>query len=681
MAPKLARTALCAAALAACVVLAAGCDDRGSKRSAEAATPAAADVPPAVATAAGGPWPGAVELARAGRSTDLLCDLAPASDTTDATRATTASATTAAIADAPLACECGRPSPACRVVDVRNDRRRAIAVAPGSALRAKVAPGDASELRFAVAVVGDGPLRIDVRMVVRTGGAATREWRRALQARDRWVDGAIDLGPLAGAEAVDVAFEAASGPAAPPGSLVALAAPRLVRPLDRAPADGRARVSNVVLYMIDTLRADRTSTYGYARDTTPRLSRLAAEGVTFDSAYSVASWTRPAVASLLTGLYPSAHGVDTSTGLAPAATTLAERFRRAGWSTWAFVASLQIYAKGLGFEQGFDRFVAFPGWFAPEARTYEINSELLPQLDAFGDEPFFLYVHAVDPHAPYDPPPGWLGRFGDPAYGGPVRPRKTQHMHLRPMHLAPDDLAFVRDLYDEEVLFQDAMLGVLLDRLAALGLDRSTIVIVVADHGEELFDRGDWEHGARLFEEQIHVPLVVRVPAMGAIGGRRVRSPVQIVDVAPTLERWFGLAGGPPSQGRDLTPLFAGDDDRERAVYCEERRPDLAFDLFALREGSWKLIRLASHGAGSIDLLFDLSADPGERETRSGAEPDRLAAMRSRLEAMRSSMAPTAPLASRPVELDEESRRRLEALGYVVPPAGERPPAPEPAGP
>jgi arylsulfatase A-like enzyme len=455
---------------------------------------------------------------------------------------------------------------------------------------------------------------------------------------------------------------------------VAIAAPRLVQPA-RAGAQAEAPVSNVIVYLIDTLRSDRTSTYGYHRPTTPNLDRLAREGFVFENAYSVASWTRPAVASLFTALYPSFHGVEVTTGLSRRATTLAERFRSGGWSTAAFVGNVQIYGAGLELEQGFDRFFVFPGWFGPVPQTWEINQVLLPHLEEARDEPFFLYVHAMDPHAPYSPPSRWRGHYGDSAYGGPVQPRFTQHMHLRPMRLAPDDLAYVRDLYDEDVRYQDAMLGELLDALERTGLDRTTLVVVVADHGEELFERGDWEHGERLFEELIRIPLVVRVPGAPALAGRRVAAPVQIVDLMPTLLGRFALPGAGGGHGRDLfrtalAPASAGA--QARPVYCEELRGDRTFDLYSWTDGGWKLIRMQRHGGGVLDLLYDLGRDPGEQRSVAGSEPERLASLQRAMAAFRDELRARDPgLAAPAAGLDDNTRRRLEALGYVAPgPAG-----------
>ncbi len=637
-----------------------------------------------------------LRLSRVGRSDDLLCALAPAA----------VEGALGLAASAPYACECGHPTTTCRQVDVRDDRRRSILVPPGGTLRTTIVPAGARELRFAVASLGQSPTVLDVRLrVLDPTARRARGWQRRMRLADRWAEGSIDLSFLGGDQAV-IEVRVAPGPKAQADSVVAVAAPRLVvpaAPAERSASGGHAvsavlageqpvaaelaerptrapsgagsapapAVSNIVVYLIDTLRADHTSAYGYARPTTPRLEELARSGVLFENAFSVAGWTRPATASLLTSLYPGVHGVHTESGLSEGMVTLAERLRAAGWSTWAFVANVQVFGPGLGFEQGFDRFVALPGKHAGQVpRTEEVNALLEPQLDELGDEPFFLYVHTIDPHAPYDPPPGWRGRFGDPTHAGPLAPRDTFAVNLRQHAPSAADVAWVSDLYDEDILYQDEMLGVLLDGLARRGLDRSTLVVVLSDHGEELFEHGDWEHGDRLFEPLIRIPLVVRVPGVAPLAGRRVAAPVQIVDVMPTLLRWYGLPGVDACQGRDLTErIEAAPDAQRRPIYCEEAHPDEAHDLASLTEGRWKIIRRRRAGGAASDMLFDLARDPEERRDLAGTLGARHAMMARRLEAhARSLVEPFGQLPDAPrVRLDDATRRQLEALGYLQP--------------
>jgi arylsulfatase A-like enzyme len=302
------------------------------------------------------------------------------------------------------------------------------------------------------------------------------------------------------------------------------------------------------------------------------------------------------------------------------------------------------------------------------ARTAEVNTLVLPHLEAFGDEPFFLYVHVVDPHSPYDPPEAYRGVFTDPAYAGPITSAETFKDGLRGRRLSADDVAHVRALYDEDIRYQDAMFGAFLDRFRTLGLAPHTIGVVTSDHGEEFFEHGGWQHGRRLYEEQIRVPLLFWLPSVPSLAGRRVQMPVQIIDVMPTLLSWYGLDDSAPLHGRDLAPLLVGPSPSARPVepvYCEEIRAR-GYKLFSLTDGSWKLIHEV-HGGREKYRLFDLDADPGEQHDLAATEPERVAAIARRLADHRKELdRPGIERGDGQVgQLHEATRKQLEALGYV----------------
>lgn len=576
------------------------------------------------------------------------------------------------ITDSPEACDCGAASGVpCYHIDIDDDRRRALVLSSPARVDVPVDVGEARWLRFAVAALGHA---VDVHITVGAGHpAGASEWQGQLRPDQGWTEAGIELTSLAGSEATVTVRVTRR---ADPMGFLALAAPRLVTPSGTLAGAGP---TNIVVYMIDTLRADHTSLYGYDRATTPRLEQIGRAATVFERAYSPSAWTRPSTGSLFTSLYSRHHGAHSMQPMRRDVVTLAERFRAAGWSTWAFVTNGHVLDRHLNFDQGFDRFAAIRGVRGDNhARTEEVNAVLLPHLDQFADEPFFLYVHVVDPHSPYDPPERYRGLFTNPAYAGTLTPEDTVMRMLGPRTLSAADLAHVRALYDEDIRYQDDMLGVFVDRLQELKLAEQTLLVVTSDHGEEFLEHGHWEHGGRLFEEQVLVPLVVSVPGVPALAGRRVRAPVQIMDVMPTLLGWYGIGGRDACQGRDLSPLLLGlaAGVQSRPIYLEEIRWEQGAEVISLTEGSWKIIHQRARDTEQF-YLFDLAADPGEQESRVADDPQRLATLKAKLSARVRELSRSSPelSAARPAPLDEATRKQLRALGYLdAEQQGEAPP-------
>jgi arylsulfatase A-like enzyme len=542
-------------------------------------------------------------------------------------------------------------------VECGDDTRRALLLAcDGEAsLRFDAIPGDVLEFALALKDLAppqtpSAPASVDLELE-RADGTARRLASVDLAEPDRWHEGRVELGDAAGACKLNVrARSTGAHPALARLQRIALAEPTRIRAAATKPPD-------VLIYLIDTLRADHCSTFGYARATTPRLDELARDGVAFEQAYSQAPWTRPSVASLFTGLLPDGHGAGRRTGLSDSATTMAELLRASGRTTAAFISNSKVHAGGLGFERGFCRFVATD---APDrmVRSDAVGAAVLPWLQELRARPFFVYVHTLDPHNPYDPPPATRGRF-ERDYHGFVTPRTlTDELDAR-APLAPDDLAEAVALYDEEIAFNDAQLGVVLDELRRLGLYDETLIVVVADHGEEFGEHGRFGHGGRLWQELLRVPLVIKFPKSLGRPPARIAEPVRVVDVLPTILGALQVRPGRARfEGVDLGPRLGGAPVEGLPVIAEEEPA-----LRTLIEAPWKLIR----EGGAPDRLFDLAQDPHETKDLAAAQPERAQRLLNALDALNAEYLRQgfAPGRGRPFLPQQSDLKALRKLGYA----------------
>jgi len=455
----------------------------------------------------------------------------------------------------------------------------------------------------------------------------------------------------------------------PPGAFLILLVvlPALLLPACRhsdLPSRPAAR-PNVVLYLVDTLRADRLGCYGGPRPISPRLDAFAREGVLFENATAASAWTSPSVVSLWTGLTPLRHGVhERLDRLPPGLATLPGILHGEGYQTAAFVSSSVITAQ-FGFDRGFDVFrqevkEAIEATRPTSAWVNEQAFDWLSRRDR--DRPFFLYLHALDPHMPYSPPEPYRQRFApqvDPAAGSVahVVALRDGQIHPRP-HEADDLLA----LYDAEIAANDEAFGRLLDQLRSAGLWDSTLVVFVSDHGEEFFDHAGWEHGASLYQELLHVPLVIRDPTRRG-AGRRIAETVRQIDVLPTILDRLGTAAPREIDGRSLLPLLGGTAQRSRAPAAVSSLDLDGRRMESIILGRWKLIRTISNGrlpAGSE--LYDLANDPLERTNRATTDRGVAAGLGGLLQ--RAERDGGRATAADQVPLDSELDRELRALGY-----------------
>ena len=391
---------------------------------------------------------------------------------------------------------------------------------------------------------------------------------------------------------------------------------RLTALEQRAPAAPSGRVrrarlgqkANVVMFLVDTLRADALGAYGRQAPTSPHFDAFAREAVLFDDAWAQAPWTRPAVASIFTGLSVGSHGVGRfSRALPETAETLAEHLQQAGYRSAGFVANHVVNAR-FGFAQGFDN------WNDGATELYGASAQRLVEralrwLDS-SSQPFFLYVHTLEPHTPYAPAPeDWR----------PFRPPGPQHdveALLKQPRRTPEELRYVRSAYDGEVRANDRAFGLLLDGLRRRDRLDDTLVIFVADHGEEFQDHGALGHGHTLYQEQLRVPLAVRFPG-AAGGGRRVAQVVQQIDLLPSLLALLDVPVPADVEGRDLSLLWRQGDAQPQepgfvseALFSDTRKSAFRFGFLKLivNEDEPRLWR-----AGTPWELYDLARDPGEQ--------------------------------------------------------------------
>ena len=446
------------------------------------------------------------------------------------------------------------------------------------------------------------------------------------------------------------------------------------------------RPKNVLLLMIDTLRADHLGAYGYHRDTSPVLDQLAAEGVLFEDVTSAAPTTFPSINSLFTSRTPDLFYRTSAEdlGIPEELTTLAESLRAAGLQTAAISPSPVVrqapsyFNPYGGFGQGFDRFDESCGYKEQHVPSYttpcvnEKAMEILEELTAEGN-PFFFYVHYLDPHDPYVPPEE--DRLFSAEYESKlpfINEGRTYPLTRAlfgtadPVEFTERDIQHMIDLYDDEIRGVDAAVGELLARLDSLeGLD-DTLVVVIADHGESFLERPTaWQHGRSVYQSELHVPLMFRWPR-GLPAGERRSEAVCSIDVMPTILDLMGLE---PVEGMAGAPLLGSGEaaPRESNEVCfAAGRADWKAqnaNLLALRQGRAKIIYDRGQDAYEI---YNLSSDAGETNNLAPESwdeaPQNMLSLRSALDLF----GDLSPLETDDaVALDPEAEKALRALGYI----------------
>jgi arylsulfatase A-like enzyme len=426
---------------------------------------------------------------------------------------------------------------------------------------------------------------------------------------------------------------------------------------------------NIILITIDALRADHLGAYGYAKANTPNIDAFANEGVLFEQAISQAPWTFPSFASMFTSMYPADLNLSVdSRHISTMYTrfvdygevTLTEGLQDAGYRTQAVVTNPWLRPE-FGFAQGFDGFMQVdderiyhvrklegmsvfkiaqqvprvyraiesaytsvtgnPGqplvW---EVRADRVTEEAVSWLRDNRDAPFFLWVHYIDPHYPFDPPQGYRPAAEDVtaerlAY---LSSYNEEDVYTGRARLRPEDKAVMVELYDGEIAYNDVYFGQLLSEIDALGLRDNSVVILSSDHGDEFWEHGGYQHGHSLYDELIRIPFIMRGPGLFA-EPRRITDDVQHLDLMPTLLDLAGRSAPASAQGRSLLPLLRGDTPaEEHTAYSFAEALFLNEEQKAIRGGGLKLIH--SPSSDRIEL-YNLLRDPSEQHNLTESDP------------------------------------------------------------
>jgi arylsulfatase A-like enzyme len=471
------------------------------------------------------------------------------------------------------------------------------------------------------------------------------------------------------------------------------------------PASPRADAPDVVLISVDTLRADRLAAYGDTRSLTPEMNRFLAEGVVFEHALAASPWTVPSVASMLTGLPTAKHGAGLAGSSGPTfarspldgdQTTLAERFAAAGYRTRAVVAN-GFLTPWSGMAQGFDQFLnpfadaglvgllydmpltrgilaLTPAETWGDYRAEAVTNRALEWLAEDDSAPLFLWVHYIDPHVPLQRDPSVLDPLAVVEMTRQASPPvlddgtvvgdtfvATEPVRGGSLWLGPEDRLRLQDYYDLAVVYTDEHLGRVLQALRERSGDRPVVAALTADHGEEFWDHGQFEHGHDYYAEVTRVPLGFWSPGV-VPAGVVVPGSAGLVDVAPTLLTLAGLDGPDPQGPDEGRSLVAAWDEPEAwqtpLRFSEGNLYGLPAAL--LQDGLWKYLLRAN----GVEELFDAAADPGDTQNLVREHPDLVARYRTILQPRLDALV-EAGADGGPAEIDPEAAEALRALGYI----------------
>ncbi len=422
---------------------------------------------------------------------------------------------------------------------------------------------------------------------------------------------------------------------------------------------------NVILITIDTLRADHVSCYGYERETTPFLDSLAARGSLFRNCHAPSCWTPPSMASIFTSVYPRTHGVRRGVAkereihgqevLDESFLTLAESLKKAGYRTFGLSSNAHM-SRETGMAQGFDHFVA--QWFSQAKDIHDAALEIKAQLRS--GEPYFLWIHYLDPHSPYLARKPWIdtyARHPEHLDGWTAKTMEAMRADFGLVKNTPSIRETLIDLYDSEISHTDLFISRLFDEVVD---DRNALVIVSSDHGEAFAEHDFLGHAQSLYVEELKVPLIIALPN-DQVAGKTLTAAVSTVDIFPTVLDVLGIEIPAACRGRSVLGLMRGEEPEPRPLFAEF---DRGRSLAAIILDDWKLISAPEESTTAY--LFDLIVDPREQNNLAGTESakqmlDRLQPALARWQ--RDNPSFDAPRGK--INLTPDQERMLRSLGYL----------------
>jgi arylsulfatase A-like enzyme len=433
---------------------------------------------------------------------------------------------------------------------------------------------------------------------------------------------------------------------------------------------------NVILIVIDTLRADHLSQYGFHLETSPALEEFAAQATRFENCHTPAPWTRPAVTTIFTGMHPLHHSVTRKTALNSRASTLAEELERAGLETIGISLNPNV-SHDFGLGQGFEIFVEE---FGDRTTAYSDISQMLRLAQmwflAKGErrESFFLFMLPMNVHGPYKVPKGkgrksLLGRppiKGFKYYSKLMKDimKRGKAVERRP-EVTPTMIQSLREKYATAVRYSTDNISEFFEFLKEQNVYDKSLIVVAADHGEELYDHQGFSHGYTIYNEVLHVPLFIKQPYQRH--ARAITAPVDLTDVYPTILDLVGAEIPMHLDGRSLAPLLAGE---QAEAEVKDKIFTVAWEKRCVAQGilrwPWKFIRVEQNyeGLNNVDMLFNLEEDPGELDDLAQQRPDLVDKLAGGIKNVVSEFE-GAEHFTETRDLDPEMEERLKALGYL----------------